>query len=170
MSRFTDVLIVSPYPDGKTWYLRSEFGFDRGKEGSGDTIIVPVGFSTDFASIPRLFWTILPQWGNYGNAAVIHDYLYYEQNLPRKTADEVLLEGMIVLNVVPWQRFVIYHAVRWFGFLAWYENRKKKEAGFLKIAAAPPKRSVDMPTHWRVGARKWMAIMVRKSPKREDRR
>ena len=66
MSRFTNILVVSPYPDGKTWYLRSDFGFDRGQEGSGDTIRVPIGFSTDFASIPRLFWAILPKWANTG--------------------------------------------------------------------------------------------------------
>jgi hypothetical protein len=171
MSRFTNILVVSPYPDGKTWYLRSDFGFDRGKEGSGDTITVPIGFSTDFASIPRIFWTVLPKWGKYGNAAVVHDYLYYRQELnaaklPRKTADDILLEGMIVLNVVPWQRFVIYHAVRWFGFFAWYSNRKMKEAGYRKIAASAPEKSVDMPTHWKVGARKWISIMVRKSPKK----
>jgi hypothetical protein len=167
MSRFTNILVVSPYPDGKTWYLRSDFGFYRDEEKGGDTITVPVGFSTDFASIPRPFWVILPKWGKYGNAAVIHDYLYYEQKLHRKTADNILLEGMIVLNVATWQRFVIYHAVRWFGSFAWYSNRKMKEAGYRKIAPSAPEKSVDMPTHWKVGARKWISIMVRKSPKRE---
>ncbi len=34
MSRFTEALVVSPLADGKTWYLRDEFGYDVGREGS----------------------------------------------------------------------------------------------------------------------------------------
>ena len=100
---------------------------------------------------------------------MIHDYLYYQQELNgeellRKIADDILLEGMIVLDVATWQRFVIYHAVRWFGFFAWYSNRKMKEAGYRKIAPSAPEKSVDMPTHWKIGARTWLSIMVRKRP------
>ncbi len=159
MSKFTNVLIVSPYPDGRTWYLRSEFGYDRGAEDSGNTIMVPVGFATDFASIPRPFWAILPKWGKYGNAAVIHDFLYFRQDLPRKEADDVLREAMVVLKVVLWQRFVIYHAVRWFGFFAWYTNRLKKKAGYSKIAPAAPIKASEEPTHWKIGTRAWMRIL-----------
>ena len=36
MSRFTDILVVSPMADGQTWYLRNEFGYDVGEEGSGE--------------------------------------------------------------------------------------------------------------------------------------
>ena len=40
-------------------------------------------FMTDFASIPRPLWSILPQWGRYGNAAVVHDFGYWTQTRPR---------------------------------------------------------------------------------------
>lgn len=76
MSRFTDVLVVSPLADGKTWVILRDFGYDVGAEDSGDHIDVAIGFQTDFATIPRLFWVILPKWGRYGNATVIHDWLY----------------------------------------------------------------------------------------------
>ena len=36
-----------------------EFGYDAGSENGGDRIDVAIGFQTDFASIPRLFWSIL---------------------------------------------------------------------------------------------------------------
>jgi hypothetical protein len=61
MSRFTSILLVSPLADGKTWVLMRTFGYDVGAEGSRDQITVPVGFATDFASLPRPFWAILPQ-------------------------------------------------------------------------------------------------------------
>jgi hypothetical protein len=77
MSRFTEELLVSPLPDGRTWVIRRDFGYDVEEEGSGNTINVPIGFKTDFASVPRLLWSIIPRWGKYGNAAVIHDFLYW---------------------------------------------------------------------------------------------
>lgn len=80
MSVFTENLIVSPLPDGNTWVLRRKFSYDVGQEGSGETIAVPAGFITDFASVPRPLWAVFPKWGKYGNAAVIHDYLYWVQD------------------------------------------------------------------------------------------
>jgi hypothetical protein len=59
MSRFTSILLVSPLSDGYTWILMREFGYDVGSENGGDRIDVAIGFQTDFASIPRLFWSIL---------------------------------------------------------------------------------------------------------------
>ena len=53
MSRFTDVLGVSPLANGRTWGASKEFGYDVGKEGSGDSIDVEIGFMTYFASVPE---------------------------------------------------------------------------------------------------------------------
>lgn len=126
MSRFTDILLVSPLPDGKTWVIRRDFGYDVGEEGSGETIDVPLGFKTDFTSVPRPLWWLLPQWGKYGNAAVIHDFCYWDQKYSRKRADEIFKEGMKVLKVKGWQVQAIYYAVHWFGFFAWNGNKKMK--------------------------------------------
>lgn len=44
----------------------------------GDCFEVPVGFTTDFATIPRfLVWKVLP-YGPYTRAAVLHDWLLTE--------------------------------------------------------------------------------------------
>ena len=64
MSRFTEILTVSPLPNGRSWVLRQPFGYDVGHKDSGETIEVPAGFTTDFASIPRFLWGILPCWEN----------------------------------------------------------------------------------------------------------
>ena len=123
MSRFTESLVVTPKPDGKTWIILSDFGYEVGEEGSGDVIGVPIGFHTDFASIPRPLWAIFPRWGKYGNAAVIHDFLYWEQDRTRVESDRVFLEAMRVLNVSFFIRKLIYYAVRLFG---WFRNRKRR--------------------------------------------
>lgn len=138
MSRFTSILLVSPLADGKTWVLMHEFGYDVGVEGSNDSITVPAGFETDFASIPRPFWVILPKWGKYGNAAVIHDCLYWEQRRSRPAADAVLLEGMGVLGVSALVRYAIYTAVRLFGWVAWYRNRADRADGYQRVLATLP--------------------------------
>lgn len=133
MSKFTRPLIVSPLPDGRRWVLREEFSYDIGYEGSGKSIIVPVGFITDFASIPRLFWMIYPKWGKYGNAAVVHDYLYWEHFFSRKRTDKIFLEGMEVLGVSKFDRGVIYNFVKFFGKGSWESNKKAKKKGEEKI-------------------------------------
>ena len=127
MSRFTESLVVTPRPDGKTWIILSDFGYEVGEEGSGDVINVPIGFHTDFASIPRLLWAIFPGWGKYGNAAVIHDWLYWDQPRSKRQSDDIFLEGMEVLEVPSWKKYSIYYAVRWFGSFAWRANKRKKQ-------------------------------------------
>ncbi len=91
---------------------------------------------TDFASIPRVFWAVLPRWGRYGNAAVIHDWLYWSQKRSRRAADRVFLEGMGVLGVGLVTRSVIFLAVRWFGWVAWIRNQADRASGFDRVVSA----------------------------------
>jgi len=133
VSRFTSELLVSPLADGKTWVLMRDFGYDVGSEGSVDRINVSIGFETDFASIPRLLWTVLPKWGKYGNAAVIHDWLYWRQERSRKAADGILLEAMVVLRVAAVTRASIYWGVRLFGWIAWMRNQADRAAGYDRV-------------------------------------
>ena len=147
MSRFTAVLLVSPLADGRTWVIRSDFGYAVGAEDSGDVIDVPIGFRTDFASVPRLLWMVFPPWGKYGNAAVIHDYLYWAQppQRTRRDADRIFEEAMGVLQVSPLQRYPLYWAVSLFGWWVWWQNRRRKRKGFEKVGQALPLKSVELP-------------------------
>lgn len=131
MSVFTDPLIVCPLKDGKSWALISHFHYDVGEENSGERISVEPGFVTDFASVPKLFWWFFPSWGRYGNAAVIHDWLYWTQfkQYPRKRADDIFLEGMECLEVGWLTRNALYYAVRIVGGLSWNKNYWEKMAG-----------------------------------------
>ena len=92
----------------------------------GRTVIVPSRFKTDFASVPRIFWRIVPPWGAYSPAAVIHDYLYATGEVSKKEADLIFLELMKRLHVKKWKRNIMYWAVRVGGKPAWNRHRKKR--------------------------------------------
>jgi Protein of unknown function (DUF1353) len=145
MSKFTNILIVSPLADGKTWILHDPLSYDVGTEGSGDRITVPHGFKADFSSVPRPLWRWLSPWGKHGNAAVIHDYLYWMQTRPRRTADDIFLEAMTVLEVPPLDKRLMYWAVRIFGGLVWRSNQRKKQEGYSKVAGIMPTKAGQMP-------------------------
>lgn len=90
-------------------------------------IVVPAGTVTDFASIPRFFWRLLPPWDIHRRAAIVHDYLYSTQTHPKEIADKVFLEAMQALNVPAWKAQAMYRAVQWFGFKAWNQHGKELE-------------------------------------------
>lgn len=99
------------YIDGRRWTLLEEFDF--ASKVLERIVRVPAGFETDFASIPRVLWNLLPPTGRYGKAAVIHDYLYRTRGqATRGDADRVLLEAMDALGVGRLTRWTIYSGVR----------------------------------------------------------
>jgi len=124
MSQFTTKLIVEPIGKG-FWELQAGFEYHVGEYPSDEIIVVPKGFITNFASIPRIFWPILDPVGEHGKAAVIHDYCYATACYSKSRSDEIFLEGMEVLNVEQWKREVMYKAVVYFGWWAWSKHRKK---------------------------------------------
>lgn len=94
---------------------------------------VPIGFVTDFASIPRVFWTLIPPDSRYSYAAIVHDYLYWEQYLSRETSDNIfkfLMEDFKINTVTV---NAIYSAVRLAGGFAWEENGRLKRAGEKRV-------------------------------------
>lgn len=114
MSEFTTPLILKMLKQ-RRWEVYEKFEYHVGQLGSGIVIRVSKGFETDLASIPRLFWIILPPHGYYGKAAVIHDYCYVHAIESKKWADDVFLEAMEVLEIPKWKRVIMYLAVRLFG-------------------------------------------------------
>jgi len=76
-----EYLGFAPRPDSvgvvlerEYWRVLESFSFYL-KDDQKEFVIIPMHFVTDGASIPRLFWPLLPRWGQYGQAAVLHDYL-----------------------------------------------------------------------------------------------
>lgn len=91
--------------------------------GGGLRVNVPAGFVTDFASIPRIFWSRLPHDGPWAPASVVHDYLYTTRTCSRFLADAIFRDGMAALGVSKLQRLVIFYAVRFFGWTHWRNRR-----------------------------------------------
>jgi hypothetical protein len=101
---------------------------DKGQEHL-KSVNVPVGFVTDFASIPRIFWSILPPDGKYTHPAIVHDFLYWTQTGAREDADQILKIMMEDFSVGTATVTAIYTAVRTFGGSAWDGNAKLKAGG-----------------------------------------
>ena len=110
---------------------------DKDEEGRGDwrltqplvyqsdwlkeTLTVPVGFVTDFASVPRI--PLVFDWlGDRGNlAATLHDWLYTAPHpvADRATADRLLLEALVAQGVGRLQALSLYVGVRVGGESHW---------------------------------------------------
>lgn len=100
------------------WQLTRSLRMTLSVNGGAVTVSVPPGFTTDFASVPRLLWPVFPPAGPWCKAAVIHDYLYQSRTCSRFLADALFREAMAQLGVPVWRRVVMYYAVRVFGFSA----------------------------------------------------
>lgn len=99
--------------NGGTWQLETPLVYVSAIDGIA-TIIVPGGFETDFASVPRFLLTYVLT-GNTAHApAVVHDYLYRKAGwtVTRKQADDVFLEAMKATGVPGWRRWLMYAGVR----------------------------------------------------------
>lgn len=112
--RFLDPLVLE-YIDGRNWKVVTEFDYHT-DIGSLGIVHVPAGFLTDFASVPRVLWRVLPPTGKYGKAAVVHDYLYRTRGIATKAqADSIFLEAMTALGVDAVTRHIMYEGVHIFG-------------------------------------------------------
>lgn len=141
MSSFTKELRVKVLDNGAHYEVLDEFVYYRNSNGDFK-IRVEEGFVTDFASVPRLFWSIFPPFGKYTKAAVLHDRLcvafhnketwsklttdlstlpseYHNKVVTRKEADEVFKEAMEAIKVNKVTRWFLYTSVRLFGIFAY---------------------------------------------------
>ena len=112
------------------WSTIQPFEYHIGELSSDEVIYVPIGFVTNFASVPRIFWPIISPIDEHGKAAVVHDYCYYKGHYTKKISDMIFREGLRVLGVKPWKVWCMYNAVKWFGWISWWKHRwrQKKEA------------------------------------------
>jgi len=114
------------------WAVQRALEYRTG--GGEDLIVVPPGFVTDLASVPRFVWSFYPPDGPWAKAAIIHDFLYFtrgtgewhdevgitrERPYSREEADDILKEAMDDRRVGRWERFVIWASVRLGGAGGW---------------------------------------------------
>jgi len=131
MSAFLTKLSVELIEDNSQgmWELKNPLVYQS--DLIGNTIVIPAGFKTDFATVPRLplFYDVL---GNIARAAAtVHDWMYYTQTYPRKTCDQVLSEAMQASGIHRWKGGAFYIAVRLFG-ASHYGTNKSPVTGVLR--------------------------------------
>jgi hypothetical protein len=111
-------------PNPFIWILEEEIVVTL---SDGTLLTIPKGFKTDFATIPQVFWSILPPIGRANLAFIIHDYLYQNKDSRgRKFADKEMLCWMKKLGLDKKKflgrrpkTWIIYHVVRWKGSKYW---------------------------------------------------
>ena len=92
------------------WRVLTPFVYQS--DVAGKTIIVPDGFISDLASIPRLPFVYRELNGEADMPGVIHDYLYSVGPPPREACDAVLKEACSLIGVSAWKVWAIYTGVR----------------------------------------------------------
>jgi hypothetical protein len=110
---FTGEVVVKPIPPkGRKWELVESFSY----QGNTDLFTVPAGFETDFASVPRVFVWLLPRYGRWTPAAVLHDYLWAQSRkgeFNKFDADGIFNRALRGLEVPFLRRWIMWAAVRW---------------------------------------------------------
>jgi uncharacterized protein DUF1353 len=133
----TKPIAWTPAPDTKTNFPRVD---------------VPVGFITDFASVPRIFWSVLPRDGRYTYPAIVHDYMYWVQKEPRSLADEIFKIGMEEFGIDFVTVNAIYWSVRAAGGWAWDDNAALKKRGERRIIRRVPSDPLIEWAEWKKDA------------------
>lgn len=105
----------------KYWSLISDIQVQL---SNGDIITIPQGFKWDLSSSPKFLWGIVPPFGDFLFAALVHDYIYIEKTHSKEFADKEMLFWSNIINDNKLDNKVRYYAVKWFGKTVW---RKGKE-------------------------------------------
>jgi len=96
-------------------------------EGKDEVFTIPEGFKTDFASVPAAVQWLIPSYGRYTLAAVVHDYFctalnhawlttgnHSDTGTPNgRDTDAIFRRIMRELGVPPLRRRLIWTGVRW---------------------------------------------------------
>jgi hypothetical protein len=140
---------VQAFVDWDWFYLEGELEWQPNPGQSLPETRVPMGFVSDLASIPQVFWSALPKTGRYAYAAIVHDYLYWDQRTDRRTADNIFRAAMQDLKVPSAKAMLIYNAVRAGGESAWRSNTQSKKSGEKRILKRFPENRLVSWEQWR---------------------
>ena len=156
---FFGMPLFGAFADFDYKYLISPFSWKAQDEDALVTseIVVPKGFVTDFASVPRMFWSFVPKDGAHTAPAILHDWLYWHQDdIPRDTADRLFLDTMKYMNVKKRYRMVMYKTLQVFGGAAWEANAKAKAGGESRILRKFPDDVSISWDEWKQNAQNFM--------------
>lgn len=100
--------------DGK-WLDDERFQLDEPliyrSELLDEMLIVPKGFITDFASVPRVPIVYMAFGDRAHHESVPHDFLYQTHKTSKLTADRIFLEAMKARSKPVWIRYGMFYGV-----------------------------------------------------------
>jgi len=130
---YTAPLDCRHHPEADQWEVLKPFSFVR---ADATIIRVPAGIITDFASTGNV--PGFPQDCTYDQAAVVHDFLYQGEFLPRWKADMIFREALEAIPEVPrWKIPIMWAAVRMFGGFTYKKHSYESVRGARTLAAIP---------------------------------
>ncbi|MFJ2668581.1 DUF1353 domain-containing protein [Nocardia fluminea] len=94
--------------DAKFWRLTEPLSY----QGAVETFTVPAGFRTDFASVPRALVWLIPRYGAYTRAAILHDYLCRTGEVGFADADGIFRRSLHEAGISVPRRWMMWAAVR----------------------------------------------------------
>ena len=97
--------------EGSRWELVEPLTYD----GKHERFVVPARFVTDFASVPRALTWLVPRYGRYTKAAILHDHLWRlcaAGDFSWVDADGIFRRVMRELGVPFLRRWLMWGAVR----------------------------------------------------------
>lgn len=119
-------VVVEPV-DAVTWRLVERLIY-RGDE---EIWLIPAGYVTDFATVPRIAVWLIPRFGAYTKAAILHDWLLTDTDVSSVDADNLFRRALRELGVPPVRRTLMWVGVRWGAAF----NRRRR-AGWWRTAPA----------------------------------
>ncbi|MBF6084180.1 DUF1353 domain-containing protein [Nocardia cyriacigeorgica] len=105
---FSDGGIVVEELDEQFWEVAEPLEY----RGATERFVVPKGFRTDFASVPRPVVWLIPRYGAYTKAAILHDYLLSSGAVSVADADGIFRRTLGELGVSVPRRWMMWAAVR----------------------------------------------------------
>jgi hypothetical protein len=103
--------------------------------GDRETFVVPAGYETDFATVPRIAVWLIPRFGSYTIAAIFHDWLLTHAIpagiVTSVDADNLFRRALRDLGVPPYRRNLMWTGVRWAAAFS-----RRRSAGWWSTAPA----------------------------------
>ena len=120
-----EIIVKSLYGDTHGYYYWILVQPVKVTLSNGGDIVIPVNFTTDFASVPWLLWGVIPTTGNHNLAALVHDYLYYSRYQNRLFCDRELFYWLRKTGSNKLKAYLMYWTVRVWGAKWWRQEFTK---------------------------------------------
>jgi hypothetical protein len=130
---------MRPIGDNKNWMLLEPMVYRV--LSSPDSIVVPAGFITDFASIPPEVQSFLQELDRPLRPAVIHDYLYWTRTCTRQQADNLLQLAMTEMHVESSTVDKYRVALAAAGGTGWFEDALERSQGLPRVVPFSMRRA-----------------------------